>query len=49
MKYFIEINETANSFEVVYFEGEKKKVNFNTIEDAMNFASDCDFSHTYNI
>ena len=48
MKYFIEINEIGGRFEVVYFQGEEKKADFNTMEDAMIFVSDCDFSHVYN-
>jgi len=48
MKYFIEINEIGSRFEVVYFQGEERKVDFSTMEEAISFVSDCDFSHTYN-
>ena len=47
MKYFIELNEVGDRFEVVYFENERKTIDFGSKEDALVFIGDCDFSQAH--
>jgi len=47
MKYLIEINEVGSKFEVVYFEGERKQIQFNSMDEALIFVSGCDLSQLY--